>query len=74
VSRGRPGGERDLFEQLAAIARANIAVLWDRRLGERRTMHQPAEVDRRRQDRRRGSSTTWTTQGFVVTTLEDASA
>jgi hypothetical protein len=47
-------GERDLFEQLAAIARANIAVHWDRRLGERRTMHQPAEVDRRRQDRRRG--------------------
>jgi hypothetical protein len=67
-------GERDLFEQLTAIARANITVLWDRRLAERRTMARPATVDRRQQDRRRGSSTTWTTLGFVVIPLEDASA
>jgi hypothetical protein len=66
-------GERDLFERLTAIARESVTVVWDRRLGERRTTDRPAAVDRRRQDRRQLTPQLWITHGFLVVQFGEAS-
>jgi hypothetical protein len=65
-------GERDLYERLAAIARDNVTVVWDRRQSERRKVDGPAGTERRRQDRRQPPSPTWGTLGFLVVQFTDA--
>ena len=66
-------GERDLYEQLTLIARDTVTVVWDRRQAERRRADRPTEAERRRQDRRQPSSSTWATSGFLVVQFMQAS-
>ena len=66
-------GERDLYEQLAAIARDTVTVVWDRRQSQRRTSDRPAAAERRRQDRRQPPQPTWAALGFLLAPFEDAS-
>jgi hypothetical protein len=68
-----PRGKHDLFERLTLIARADVTVVWDRRLGERRRSDRPTAVDRRRQERRK-APTPWDVTGFLVLPFGDASA
>jgi hypothetical protein len=63
-----PRGKRELFERLALIAREGVTVVWDRRLGERRRSDQPADVERRRQERRTAAPS-WDASGFLVLPL-----
>jgi hypothetical protein len=64
-------GERDLYEQLTAIARDTVTVVWDRRQSQRRTTDQPAAAERRRQDRRQPPPPAGAL-GFLVVPLEHA--
>jgi hypothetical protein len=56
----------DTFERLSAMATDRVAVVWDRREGERRQAMQPHAPDRRQRDRRRGLPRTWWTFGFLL--------
>ena len=43
-----------------------IDVIWDRRLGERRSRREPVAVDARRRDRRTALGVDWNVMGFMV--------
>ena len=43
-----------------------IDVIWDRRLGERRSRWEAVEVDARRRDRRTALGADWNVMGFVL--------
>jgi hypothetical protein len=58
-------GDQHLHEQLAAIARDNVTLVWDRRRGDRRATNGPVGTERRRHERRRLPPSTWVT-GFLV--------
>jgi hypothetical protein len=66
-------GERDLYEQLTAIARDTVIMVWDRRQSQRRTSDRPAAVERRRRDRRQPPRPTWATLGFLLVPFENPS-
>jgi len=65
----RPG-EQHLYEQLAAIARDNVTIVWDRRRNERRATDRPAGLERRRHERRRTPPPTWLA-GFLVVSFPE---
>jgi hypothetical protein len=60
-------GAQERFNQLTRIfAAEGVEIIWDRRHGERRHRSAPAEVDRRRRDRRSSPSSSWSALDFVV--------
>jgi hypothetical protein len=46
--------------------RADTAVIWDRRIGERRTGVRDIPIERREHERRTSRGTAWEAFGFVV--------
>jgi hypothetical protein len=62
VQRDQPA----VYTRLTVMARDDATVIWDRRVGDRRTAIHPAAADRRRQPRRGPLPTTWTVLGFLV--------
>jgi hypothetical protein len=65
-------GEVELHARLAGkLGPEGVAVIWDRRQGERRTIAPPDPIDRRRRDRRRPPPPTWATLGFLMVPRED---
>jgi hypothetical protein len=68
----RPGA-RDLYDQLTAIARDNVTIVWDRRQSDRRTGDRPAQPERRRRERRQPPPSTWAA-GFLVVRFGEAPA
>jgi hypothetical protein len=66
-------GEHHLYEQLAAIARDNVTIVWDRRRNERRAADRPTATERRRHERRRTPPPTWPA-GFLVVQFHELPA
>ena len=63
VRRGAAERFRVLQEMFAGEP---VAILWDRRAGERRQYRAPLTTDRRRTDRRAPPPVTWATLDFVM--------
>ena len=58
---------QERFEQLSDVfAGEDVAVLWDRRTGERRRHESKVPLERRAEDRRRPPPRSWTSLDFLV--------
>jgi hypothetical protein len=61
-------GEREVFDRLRAELGAEIEVIWDRRVRDRRVIIQDVADERRRGERRAPvDATFWTTRGYIMT-------
>src|SRR5262249_59804720 len=63
-------GEADVFAWWRARCdeASDTAVIWDRRIGERRTRVRESPVERRARERRRPHGPAWDALGFVLAT------
>ena len=61
-------GEAELFRALEVHLEASglVHLMWDRRVGQRRTARQPPSAERRKADRRSPLPMLWETHGFLL--------
>jgi hypothetical protein len=65
VKRGNP----EQYELLYNTFSERVAVVWERRRGDRRKLAEPAGEERRRAERRGPLPPSWQALGFVVTRI-----
>jgi hypothetical protein len=67
-------GHSHVFLMLAGTtgAHADVALLWDRREGDRRVGQVPAPGERRLGERRRPTPSSWHALGFVIVDREES--